>query len=65
MECKKEANTADCACTSESCERRGLCCECISAHLSKETLPACCFPKNPDKKFTRSFQGFAEAWGLV
>ena len=41
MECKQTANLAGCSCTSEECERRGRCCECVRYHLSKDQLPKC------------------------
>lgn len=36
-----EANLASCPCTNLSCERRGHCCQCIAAHIAKDSLPAC------------------------
>jgi len=41
MECKAEETKEKCPCANVDCERRGICCECLSAHLSKESLPAC------------------------
>ena len=41
MECKVATNKDSCACGSEKCERRGICCECLRYHLSKKSLPAC------------------------
>ncbi len=35
-------NLEGCPCTSEDCPRRGTCCECIRAHVSGGSLPACC-----------------------
>ena len=34
MECQKEQNLKDCGCTYAGCDRKGMCCECISYHLS-------------------------------
>ena len=64
MECKLEANLAKCPCTSNGCERRGHCCDCLANHLASKTLPRCCFPPDPAKPPDRSFQGFAKAWKL-
>jgi hypothetical protein len=36
-----ESNLDKCACTAEECPRRGMCCECLRAHLSSNSLPAC------------------------
>jgi len=41
MECKVESNREQCPCTSENCERRGFCCDCLRAHLAKKSLPTC------------------------
>lgn len=40
MECKAEANKGKCPCTAD-CERHGVCCDCLRAHLSRKSLPAC------------------------
>jgi len=34
-------NEENCPCEALDCERRGTCCECISAHSSKNSLPSC------------------------
>ncbi|MHC4457145.1 MAG: DUF6485 family protein [Planctomycetota bacterium] len=49
MECKKEQNLKDCNCSYPGCERKGICCDCISYHLSSRQLPACCFPDDVEK----------------
>ena len=41
MECKVDVNNESCPCTAVECERHGLCCECLKAHVSKKSLPAC------------------------
>jgi hypothetical protein len=64
MECKKEATADRCGCTYTSCERRGLCCECIQYHLGSKQLPGCCFPPEAEKTYDRSFKAFAKAWKL-
>lgn len=64
MECKQEKNLADCGCTYTSCERRGMCCECIAYHLASKQLPGCCFPPATEKTYDRSFKAFAKAWKL-
>jgi len=60
MECKKPKNLAKCNCTYEPCERKGLCCECISYHLSRNELPACYFPDEIEKTYDRSISRFVE-----
>ena len=63
MDCKKENNRKHCNCT-YSCSRKGMCCECLAYHLDMKQLPACCFPTEAEKTYDRSFEKFAEAWGL-
>lgn len=41
MDCKAETNRSSCPCTSKDCERQGICCDCLRAHLSRRSLPAC------------------------
>ncbi len=64
MECKKESNAKDCGCTYMACGKRGVCCDCLQAHLSRQELPGCCFPPDAEKTYDRSFQAFAKAWKL-
>ncbi len=60
MECQKEANLENCPCTYEGCSRKGVCCECIAYHLSRNELPACCFDSETEKTYDRSFEKFIE-----
>lgn len=53
-------NTAYCNCTYNPCPRKGNCCECLQYHLSQRQLPACCFPKDIEKTYDRSFEKFIE-----
>ena len=64
MECKKDQTVRSCACTYTSCSKRGLCCDCIASHLSRQELPGCCFPTAAEKTYDRSFAAFAKAWKL-
>ncbi len=64
MECKKQENAANCACTYMSCTTRGTCCDCISSHVANKQLPGCCFPPEAEKTYDRSFENFAKAWNL-
>lgn len=59
MECKKEQNSARCACTYSGCPKNGLCCECIKSHLKSRELPGCCFPPAAESTYDRSFEHFA------
>ncbi len=59
MECKQEKNRNHCPCTYEPCARKGICCECISYHLNMRQLPGCCFTKEAEATYDRSFEHFA------
>ena len=59
MECKKETNLNKCNCSYEPCERKGVCCDCISYHIKNRALPACAFPEGAEKTYDRSFEHFA------
>ncbi|MFC1630026.1 DUF6485 family protein [Patescibacteria group bacterium] len=64
MECKKENNLKTCPCTYTSCDKRGTCCECIRHHVEKNELPGCCFSKEAEKTYDRSFKKFFEDQGV-
>jgi hypothetical protein len=56
--CKLDENTKNCPCTYPGCDKKGKCCDCLSYHLSRDELPACCFPPEVEKNFDRSFAKF-------
>jgi hypothetical protein len=59
IDCKnKKKNLADCNCSYEPCERKGICCECIAYHRSKGQLPACYFSAEQEKTYNRSIRYF-------
>ena len=60
-ECKVEENKIKCNCT-YPCGKKGMCCECISYHLGRNELPACCFPDDVEKTYDRSFEKFIEIY---
>jgi len=60
MECQQESNKQNCICTYPGCPRKGFCCECIQHHLKNRELPACCFSKQSEASFDRSFARFAK-----
>jgi uncharacterized protein DUF6485 len=59
MECKQQQNAQNCPCTYD-CEKKGHCCDCLSYHLGRKELPACCFSKEAEKTYDRSFQKFIQ-----
>lgn len=64
MECKQKETLDDCTCTYDGCSRKGICCDCLSYHLKQRQLPGCCFPRDAEKTYDRSFENFARAWDL-
>ena len=64
MECRKDKNQARCTCTYPGCNKHAICCECLAYHLASRELPGCCFPKDAEREYDRSFEAFARAWKL-
>jgi len=60
MECKLEENLKHCPCTYPGCDKKGKCCDCLAYHLSREELPACCFPAAMEKTYDRSIKKLVE-----
>jgi len=50
-------NMTKCNCT-YPCDKKGMCCDCIQYHLRMQELPACCFPKEAEAGYDRSFRNF-------
>ncbi|MFA5357697.1 MAG: DUF6485 family protein [archaeon] len=57
MKCRQKTNLKNCNCSFE-CERKGICCECISYHRERGELPACYFSKESEKSGDRSIKKF-------
>ncbi|MDO9547981.1 MAG: DUF6485 family protein [Candidatus Marinimicrobia bacterium] len=60
MECNKHRNLNNCNCSYSPCSRKGVCCDCLQYHLRMRELPACCFPKDVEKTYDRSFERFTQ-----
>jgi len=56
----REENLSHCTCTYPSCERKGMCCECIRYHREAGEIPGCLFPPDIEKTFDRSVRKFIE-----
>lgn len=54
----QKKNLANCNCSYEPCERKGICCECIAYHRTNRQLPACFFPIEVEKTYDRSVKKF-------
>lgn len=55
----REKNLKRCNCTYD-CNKKGICCECIAYHISRNELPACCFSKEAEASYDRSFKNFCK-----
>lgn len=60
MECSREENLKDCACTYPGCARKGLCCQCVRYHREKGELPGCFFGSVAEKEYDRSIKRYLE-----
>jgi len=58
----QKQNLANCNCSYEPCERKGICCACIAYHRRNKELPACFFPPDIEKTFDRSISNFIRAY---
>lgn len=56
---KYEENLAKCNCTYEPCDKKGICCDCISYHLRLGEAPACLFPADVEATYDRSLKNLA------
>ena len=59
MECKQDETLKTCGCTYTSCDRQGICCDCLRYHLPSRQLPGCCFADDAERTYDRSFEHFA------
>ena len=57
----QQKNLEKCNCTYETCERKGICCECISYHRDMGQLPACYFTPEVERTYDRSIARFLRA----
>jgi hypothetical protein len=57
-----EANLQACNCSYVSCERKGMCCQCVAYHRRMKQLPACFFTEAAEKTYDRSFDRFIKTW---
>ena len=62
MECKREENLQECTCSATTCQKRGICCECVRSHRERSEIPGCFFPKSAELKHNRSIEYFIEVY---
>ncbi len=58
----RKRNLEVCNCSYTSCEKTGLCCQCVQYHRRNRELPACFFPDDVERGYDRSFRNFIETW---
>lgn len=59
MKCQSQQNLEICNCT-YSCEKKGICCDCLAYHRAKKELPACYFNPEQEKTYDRSITYYLE-----
>jgi len=60
-ECKIKENKSTCIC-SYPCDKKGMCCECISYHRKRGEIPACFFPDDIERTYDRSIENFIRTY---
>ncbi|MCM8760067.1 MAG: DUF6485 family protein [Candidatus Omnitrophica bacterium] len=63
MKCgNQDKNVKNCTCTYISCNKRGMCCECVAYHRQNGEIPGCFFPPEAERSYDRSIKNFINAW---
>jgi hypothetical protein len=58
---RQEKNLEQCSCTYQSCDRKGICCECLHYHRKRGELPGCYFPPEVEMTYDRSIGRFVRS----
>lgn len=53
-----QGDASKCACTYQSCSRRGNCCQCVNYHRDRNEVPACFFSPEAERTYDRSVANF-------
>ena len=61
VECSVEENKIDCNCT-YPCDKKGICCKCISYHRNRGELPACYFSDSVERTYDRTIENFIRVY---
>jgi hypothetical protein len=64
MECKSSENKKKCNC-SYPCNKKGICCECITYHRKMLQLPACYFSDEEEKTYDRSIKNYIKVYDKI
>jgi hypothetical protein len=62
MECKKLKNEKNCPCSYDGCSRKGVCCDCVTYHRTRNEIPGCFFPIDAERSWDRSIKNFINIW---
>ena len=54
-------NMKHCTCTYSTCDKKGLCCQCLHYHRQNGELPACYFTPEVEKTYDRSIRRFLQS----
>jgi hypothetical protein len=57
----KERNLEMCTCTYSSCDKTGVCCDCIAYHRRMKEIPGCLFSKQGEATYDRSVSQFKKS----
>ncbi|ADK84293.1 conserved hypothetical protein [Desulfarculus baarsii DSM 2075] len=58
-----KANLAQCTCSYGSCDKTGLCCQCVSYHRKAGQIPGCFFSAEGEASYDRSYANFCRDIG--
>ncbi|MFZ5453907.1 MAG: DUF6485 family protein [Thermodesulfobacteriota bacterium] len=58
---RQEKNLAYCNCSYGSCDKKGICCECLHYHRKMGELPACYFTPEVERTYDRSIARFIKS----
>lgn len=61
VECKIQKNKISCNC-SYPCNRKGLCCECLSYHRNRNEFPACFFTDIVERTYDRRIENYIQVY---
>ena len=59
----RKTNLTTCTCTYISCDKRGLCCQCVVYHRARGELPGCFFPAEAERGYDRSVRHYVQVMG--
>ena len=62
MRCiNQEKNLNECSCSYETCNKKGVCCECVKYHRENGEIPGCFFTQDKEITYDRSIKNFLKS----